>query len=125
MGRGIKTDRFFRMMIDRGEKPGRETGFFILILNYLDWMEKYGYDDFRQKRAYLAEVYAQAMLARFPALKHVVGIAMEAPGRGRGGSEEMLYGEQQQWSDEKRAEITRECERLGIFAPGMKETPIS
>ncbi len=122
---GRKTDRFFRMMMDRGEKPGSEVGFFVLILNYLDWMEIDGYDDFRKKRAYLAEIYAMAILAKFSALRHVVGIAMEAPGRDKGGAEEMVYGEQKEWSDEERAELAGECERLGIFSSGMKETPIS
>jgi hypothetical protein len=122
---GRKKDRFFRMMIVRGDKPGSEVGFFILIFNYLDWMEKYGYDDFRTKRAYLAGVYARAILAKFAALKHVVGIAMEAPGRGKGGSEEMIHAEQKEWSDEERTELEVECERHSIFSPGMKETPFS
>lgn len=122
---GRKTDRFFRMMIDRGEKAGSETGFFILILNYLNWMEKYGYDDFRQKRAYLAEMYAKAMLAKFDTLKHVVGIAMEAPGRGKGGSEEILYAEQRDWSTEERLALADDCKRLGIFTPKMHETPFT
>lgn len=65
------------------------------------------------------------MLARFPALKQVVGIAMEAPGRRKGGSEEMLYARQQEWSDEERAELARECERLSILSPSMKETAFS
>ncbi len=122
---GHKTDRFFRMMIDRGKKPGSEVGFFILILNYLDWMEVDGYDDFRRKRAYLAEIYARAILAKFSALRHVVGIAMEAPGRGKGGSEEMIHCEQQEWSEGARAEIAAECERLEVFSNGIIETPIS
>ncbi len=123
--KGRKIDRFFRMMIDRSDKPGSDSGFFMLILNYLDWMEKWGYDDFRRKRAYLAEVYAQAILAQFPTLKRVVGIAMEAPGRDKGGSEEMLYCEQQEWSHDERAELAHECERLSIFTPNMKETTFS
>lgn len=122
---GRKTDRFFRMMMDRGTKPGSEVGFFILILNYLDWMEVDGYENFRRKRAYLAEIYAKAILAKYSALRHVVGIAMEAPGPGKGGAEEMVHGEQKEWSDEERAELAGECERLGIFSSGMKETPIS
>ena len=50
---------------------------------------------------------------------------MEAPGGKRGGSEEMIYGEQQDWSVEERAELDGECQRLGIFTPAMTETPFS
>lgn len=122
---GRRKDQFFRMMMDRGQKRGSEVGFFILILNYLDWMEAQGYEDFRRKRAYLAETYAKAILAKYPALRHVVGIAMEGAGRGFGGSEELIHGEQKDWSNEERAEIDDECERLGIMSSGMRETRIS
>jgi hypothetical protein len=123
--KGRNTDRFFRMMIDRSDKQGSETGFFILILNYCPWMEKWGYEFYRKNRAYLAEIYAKAMLTKFPLIKQVVGISMECPGRDRGGSEDLIYAEQRNWSVDERAELEQECERLSIFRPGMKETPVT
>lgn len=123
--KGLTEDRFFRMMIDSGDKESAEVGFFILILNYLDWMEAAGYDNFRERRSYLAGLYAEAILARYPKLKHVVGVSMGAPGRGTNHSEEIIYAKQKDWSEQELADLAVDCERCGVFKPNMHITPVS
>lgn len=121
---GATTDRFFRLMKGEAGSKDSETAFFVLTLKYLNWMEeKGGYEHYRRKRAECAQVYAKGVLERFPHLKRVVGVSCEPPNQGRGGSEELVYAEQADWSDEARRAIREDCKTYGVLQKGMKETP--
>ena len=120
--RGKKIQKFFRMMLDEGDSTHAETAFFMLTFNYESWMETYGYDDYRMKRASMAAVYARTILMERLRLKRVVGISMECPGRGVGGSEEMVFALQKDWTDEERAENEKERAAYMVMQPNMKAT---
>jgi hypothetical protein len=121
--KGRRAPRFFRLILEQKKVPQNEVAFFILIMNFRP-EDGIGYEEFRLLRSYFSGVYARAILQSRPVLRRVVGISMEAPGRGMGGSEEMVYAEQQTWTDDDRQEVVLDCAKLGIFQD-VKEKPIS
>jgi len=121
--RGKATDRFFRLMISPPEAKESDTAFFLFTFKYLDWMEnKGGYEKYRQVRTNYAQVYAKGILERYPHLKRVIGIAREPPDQERGISEDLIYAEQYDWSDEDRQAIRQDCKTFGTLQNEMKET---
>ena len=120
--RGSKADRFIRRMIVAPGLPYSETGFFVHTMKYLDWMKTDGgYEAYRRERANVAVAYAKGVLVRHPHLARVVGISCEPATQRKGGSEDLIYVEQAQWSDDERASIEQDCRRLGLFQSGMIE----
>lgn len=119
---GRKRHRYFRAMMDETGSADGETAYFVLTLDYEDWMEKFGYEHYRKKRAELSTVYARALLMKRPELKRVLGFAMEPPGRGKGGSEEMIFGAQQDWTDAERKDNAEHCVQLDVFNQPLRET---
>lgn len=114
--KGKDSDKFVRVMMSPAESKENETAFFILTVKYLDWMEaRGGYEKYREMRSGLSMIYARGLLERHPHLKQVVGISREPPDQGRGISEDMIYAEQQQWTDEERAAIKKDCENAGVL----------
>ena len=79
-----------------------------------------GYETYRRVRANVAVVYAKGVLVRHPHLARVVGISCEPAAQGKGGSEDLVYVEQAQWSDDERASIEEDCGSLGLFQSGVK-----
>ena len=119
--RGAAEEMFLRAIVVPAGLPECETGFFVLTMKRLDWMKRRGsYEDYRKVRANAALIYAQGLLARFPHLERVVGVACEPAIKGQGGSEELIYVEQAQWSQSDLAAIEEDCGRLGIFQEGTK-----
>jgi hypothetical protein len=119
---GQKKDVFFRAMLGAENSKGSETGFFILTLKYLKWMDaKGGYDKYRSFRTSYLEIYAKSLLMKHPYLERVIGIAMEPPNQKRGSSEDCAHAEQRAWSDEDIRQVREDCERLGIMR-SLKET---
>lgn len=118
--RGAVVDRFFRRMIMPAGSPEGETGFFVHTVKYPD-AAKGGYDEYRRSRATMAWICAQGVLLNHPHLARVVGISCEPAAQGRGGSEDLVYAEQAQWSDHDRATIREDCRRLGVMQPGRRE----
>ena len=115
---GATADRFFRAMVMPPGLPECETGFFLLTMKYVDWMvNRGGYGKYRRVRVGLALAYAKGLLVRMPHLERVIGIVCEPP-EGEGGSEDLVYVEQSQWSEEDRALIEEDCMRLGLFREG-------
>lgn len=122
--KGKMVNIFFRAMISTAEARENETGFFIFTIKYLDWMEKKGgYEQYRLKRSEFAIVYAQGLLERNPHLERVIGISCEPPGQGRGSSEDLVYAEQTEWTDESRRAIKLDCKTYGVLQGSLKETP--
>jgi hypothetical protein len=103
------------------DSEGSDTAFFIFTCKYLDWMENDGgYEKYRVFRSDVALVYAKGVLERFPYLKRIIGISREPPDQGRGLSEDMIYAEQYEWSDEDRRIINENCEKYGVLQQDMK-----
>lgn len=119
--KGKSTDRFFRVMLPGPKSKDKETAFFIQTYKYLDWMEaKGGYEQYRRKRTESAVIYARGILERYPHLERVVGISREPPEQGHGLSEDLVYAEQSEWSDDERQIIRGDCKKLGVLQ-NMKE----
>ena len=122
---GMTKDRFVRTIMSSADARQNETAFFIHTFKYLDWMEqKGGYEKYRTKRAESAQVYAKGLLEAYPQLKRVVGIALEPPGQGRGSSQDLVYAEQYDWTDEDRSTIRQACKEYGVLQGRMKKTPV-
>jgi len=119
---GMSHDRYFRVMFSPASSKENETAFFIQTLKYLDWMEqKGGYEHYRRKRTELSVVYARGLLLRYPHLKRVVGISREPPKQGRGISEDLIYAEQAEWTDEDRRGIVEDCKTCDVLQSELKE----
>ena len=122
---GMTKNRFFRTIIGSADAKENETAFFIHTFKYLNWMEqKGGYKKYRIKRAECTQVYARGILESYPHLKRVVGIALEPPCQGRGASEDLVYAEQYDWTDEDRRVIKQACKEYGVLQGRMKKTPV-
>ncbi len=114
--KGKQSDRFVRMMMSPAGAKENETAFFVLTIKYLDWMEAQGgYEKYRIVRSRLAQIYAKGLLELHPHLKQVVGISLEPPDQGRGGSEDLIYAEQYEWTEHDRETIRKDCETAGVL----------
>jgi len=123
--RGISEEAFFRMMLAPADARDNETAFFIMTFKYQDWMEdKGGYEQYRRKRAERAMVYARGVLEKYPYLKRIVGISREPPEQGRGVSEDLIYAEQSDWSDEERQRIRDNCQEIGVLQRPLRMRPV-
>lgn len=72
------------------------------------------YEEYREFRAGLLQCYCRVMKVKFPQLEHIVGIATE-PGRVKGRSEDLLYLDGTEWSDDDQAEAIDLQKKLGIL----------
>lgn len=115
-----KHDRFCRTMLPTPESKSNETGFFLLTVKYLDWMEeKIGYEDYRRARSNLLKIYADGLLVRHPNLKRIIGITREPPDQGRGVSEDLIYVEQKSWSKDEILKVNEECRKAGVLSDNL------
>ena len=123
---GKKEEHFFSsVMVGTTHEKGNEIAFYIVTFKYLDWMNKMGgYERYRQKRFECAVVYGKSLLVMFPHLKHVIGVTCEPPDQGQGGSEDLIYIEQTDWSDEERQALFFNCKILNIFQDETKVTEL-
>lgn len=74
------------------------------------------YEDYRKFRGVLLEKHLLLTKLKFPAAKHIVGIATES-GRGSGGSEDAAYFDAREWSNELEEEaklIEAELKEFGL-----------
>ena len=118
---GKTTDIFFRAMMGSAGSIAGETAFFIQTFKYLHWMKKKGgYEKYRIMRTEYAQVYAKGLLERFPHLKRVVGISCEPRDQGGNSSEDMIYAEQADWTEEDRRAIRRDCEMYEVLRGDIK-----
>ena len=118
---GAKEEMFCRRMVVPPGLPDCETGFFVLTMKYPDRVKReVSYDDYRRARANAAIICAQGLLVRFPHLERVVGISCEPAAQDQGGSEDLVYMEQAQWTDDDRHDVEENCRRLGLFQAGVE-----
>jgi len=119
---GRKREIFFRSMLGLSSAKN-ETGFFILTVKYLpERREGFSYSEYRKFRSGLLGLYAHSLLMKYPHLRRIIGIAMEPPGLGKGGSEDNVYAAQQEWTAEQIEEVALHCEAAGIMQT-LKEKP--
>lgn len=114
--KGSGLDRNFRVMLSPADSKHNETAFFLQTAKFLDSIEEEGgYELYRSIRTAYAQVYAKGLLERYSHLKRVVGISREPLGQGRGVSEDLVYAEQTDWTQEDRLSIRKDCERFGVL----------
>lgn len=121
---GSKGDMFMRIMMPQEGKQRRPVGFFFFISTYGEWFQQNGgYDAYRQMRMNYSELYAKAILVRYPHLERIVGISVESPNE-RGSSEDIIYAKRWNYSDDEAKEILEQCDQLGIMRSDMKMRPV-
>jgi hypothetical protein len=121
--KGTTNDQFFRAIISPVEAKENETGFFLFTMKYLDWMEQMGgYEHYRLKRSETAHVYALGLLERHPHLERVIGISCDPPDQGTSVSEDLVYAEQFEWTENDRRDIQRNCKNFGVLQGRHLET---
>ena len=76
------------------------------------------YDEYLTVRLELLAAYSNILKLKTPALREVIGIALEPSKPGRGGSEDLAYFDYCSWSDEQRRQAKEDMEALGIRAQG-------
>lgn len=112
--RGMDRDIFFRVVVSPMENPVG-TAYFFMTMKYDEAKFHEGYEQYRVVRSGYLELYAKAVMMRHPGLTKIIGIGREPPGQGRGLSEDCIYAEQTEWSQEERAEIDDRCAEVGIM----------
>ena len=121
METGTTKDMFFRLMMGTEDSTENETAFFMMTFKYPDILLKDGgYDKYRIARTNMAHIYARGVLERFGHLKRVVGVSMEPPSEKGEQSEDMIYMEQVDWTEEQRRSIRADCERCGVFRNDLR-----
>ncbi|MDE0713580.1 MAG: hypothetical protein OXI10_01745 [Gammaproteobacteria bacterium] len=114
---GTEKEMFFRLII-KGE--GSETAFFFLTFRYQgNSTESQEYEQYREARINVLQIYAKGILEKHPDLKRVIGISCEPPDQTHGSSEDMVYAEQISWTEEERNQIREECRKFGILRIDM------
>ena len=108
----LNRPRFARVILPFEGCADPETGYVFLILAFKDdWLINKGYDHYREGRAAFLKAYCQSALHEFRHLKRMVGIAVDASphvtGR-RGGSEDLMLLEINEWTPE----LERETQQL-------------
>lgn len=125
-----KHDRFTRAFIQAPQMPASETGFFFLTLIVPDFEIKGGYDEYRQVRRGFLETYALSFLQEYPHLERIIGIATEPlpkdGGSRKGASEDLIYAERPEWTDELLADLAERRKHLDVMKKGQySEYPFS
>ena len=119
---GKTKSRFFQRVMKPANKNENDTAFFFHTLKYLTSMGRY--EEYRKIRIASSLIYARGILERYSYLKRIVGIACEPSGQNHGGSEDLIYLEQADWSDEQRLEIRQDCKKAGVLQNKARVTPL-
>jgi len=113
--KGKEVDRFVRSIMSPAGTENSETAFFF-TMKYLDEMDQNGgYEKYREVRLRITQIYARGLLESNSHLDRVIGIGLEPPGQGRGSSGDLVYMEQNNWTDEERKSIQDDCEATGVL----------
>ena len=106
-----KMPRFARIMMPSQTSIDKSCAYILMILAYPDDIElENGYQQYREARVRMLEVYCLALMSRHRDLEAVVGIGVDAPSEmtGReGGSEDLVFVGKQEWSPEFAAEVEK------------------
>ena len=110
---------FRRAMIRSPLDENSETAYFIQAWEYPSYFDRRGgYETYRTQRANLAQVVAYGLLERTPHVKQIVGISCEPPSNDRATSEELIFVRQQNWTEDERRDIKRDCKRFNVLTEG-------
>jgi hypothetical protein len=118
---GQKHDRFMRFFLPGAEHPATDIAFFVVTVKVPGIKLAGGYQQYRHVRQRILEVYALALLRKHAQLRGVIGIATEPEppdGEKSGSSEDLIYAEQPDWSDQLVRDLEQAKDRFGIDRPG-------
>lgn len=118
-----KGNRFFRAMIPENPEQG-DTGFCVLLVKREITPEGTSFADYRAFRASNLAAYTENLLERNRHLKRVVGIATEGSRRGPM-SEDLIYHEPPEWTEEAIASAKESAKGFDIFTGAMRQTRYS
>jgi hypothetical protein len=113
-------NRFFRAMIPETPEQG-DTGFCILLVKRDITPDGTSFDDYRAFRASNLAAYTENLLERNRHLRRVVGIATEGS-RSGAMSEDLIYHEPPEWTDEAVASAKERAAGFQIFTEAMRQT---
>ena len=117
---GRNGDIYFHMLMS-SDTAESTTAFFVLTVKYpVPNVPRATYGEYRQFRVNAAEIYALGVLERNGSLDRVVGIAMEPLTQEDERSEDILYAEQTDWTDEERQRIRQDCRRFGFLRGNLR-----
>ncbi len=118
---GSTRDRMTRAFLPGPNETNTETGFFFMTLAVPDLELAGGYEQYRQVRRNMLEIYALTFLRKHPNLKRIVGIATEPPANPDmkvGSSEDLILAEPPEWSDEFVKELEESQKVFNIAREG-------
>lgn len=116
-------NRFFRAMLPP-ESEGGETAFCLLLLKRSAMHDGATYDEYRQYRATTLAAYMEGLLERNRHLRRVIGIATEGD-LSKGASEDLVYHEPPEWTEETLKACREREDILEIFRGEMSQQPYS
>jgi hypothetical protein len=118
---GQKADKFMRFFLPGPGHPATDIAFFVVTVKVPGIQLAGGYQQYRVVRQRILEAYALTLLHKHPQLRGVIGIATEPkPPQGEkpGSSEDLIYAEQPDWSDQLVRDLEQAKDRFGIDQPG-------
>ena len=119
--RGRGEEVFFRMMMGKPGQSDSDTAFFILTVRCPNpQCPEEDYQRYRQVRTGLSARYALGILEKHAHLERVVGISCEPIGAKGRFSEDMIYAEQSDWTEEDRRQIRGDCEEVGALRSDIR-----
>ena len=121
LDRGLKEEMFFRAMVGKPGQQGSEIAFFIITLKRPQQSpSRVSYVKYRQVRTEISARYALGILDKYPHIERIVGIACEPPDHESESSEDMIYAERSDWTQEERQRIRDDCNEVGILRDDVK-----
>jgi hypothetical protein len=118
---GQKADKFMRFFQPRPDHPATDVGFFVVTVKIPTFELKGGYQQYRTVRQRFLEAYALVLLRKNPQLRGLVGIATEPKppkGENLGSSEDLIYIEQPEWTDDLLSRLDEAKQKFSIDQPG-------
>ncbi len=109
-------NRFFRAMLS--STNNKEVGFCILLVKRSILPKDVSYDEYREYRCQVLSTYTEGVLERNRHLKRVIGIATEGEIEGQR-TEDLVFHEPPDWSDEVIAQLRERESLFGIFQSSM------
>jgi hypothetical protein len=118
--------RFARGLLRRPDDPDGDVGYVFMTLEVPDKSIKdLSYEEYRGVRSSTLYGYVINTLKDNPHLSRVIGIATEPPEKftgKKGASEDLIYMEQPNWSEDLIAEALKFREHYGIFTESTLKT---
>ena len=118
-------NKFFRVSFPAKSINSAKKAYVFFVLGFSDEMTReHGQEAYRQVRLTLLRSYCLNLLLEYSHLEEVVGLGFDSKRHlfaNSGGSEDVVYAEQQVWTEELRSKLMAERLNLEIFQKGNME----